>query len=57
MALRFWPDECLDPIEAQARLRGASQAAIEPLLTSPIQVVLDLGCSVVESTQALSLWL
>lgn len=57
MALRIWPQESLTPITAQARLREAIHHVVEPLLTTPVQQALDLGCSVGVSTQHLSRWL
>ena len=57
MALRVWPDESLKPVEAQARLRAAIHAVAEPLLPASIDRVVDLGCSVGVSTQALARWL
>lgn len=57
MALRVWPDESLAPGAAQTRLRDAIHAAVEPILQGPIRQVLDLGCSVGVSTQALARWL
>jgi ubiquinone/menaquinone biosynthesis C-methylase UbiE len=57
MALRVWPGEQLQPAEAQARLRSAITAAIEPSLSGPVQDALDIGCSVGVSTQALVSWL
>ena len=57
MALRVWPDEPLKPAEAQARLRDAIHAVAEPLLPASIDRVVDLGCSVGVSTQALAHWL
>ena len=57
MALRVWPDEQLSPQQAQARLRQAIHNSAEPLLEQPIQRVLDMGCSVGVSTQALARWL
>ena len=57
MALRVWPDEPLKPAEAQARLRDAIHAVGEPLLPASIDRVVDLGCSVGVSTQALARWL
>lgn len=57
MALRVWPDENLSPDQAQTRLRDAIHAAVEPLLSGPLHQVLDLGCSVGVSTQALAAWL
>lgn len=57
MALRVWPDELLQPAEAQNRLRQAIYAAMAPSLSPPIQRVLDLGCSVGVGTQALKHWL
>ena len=57
MALRVWPDEQLQPAEAQTRLRDAIHAVAEPLLPTSIDRVVDLGCSVGVSTQALARWL
>ena len=57
MALRVWPDEQLTPVEAQARLRNAIHAVADPLLPAAIARVVDLGCSVGVSTQALARWL
>ena len=57
MALRVWPEEQLKPAEAQARLRDAIHAVAEPLLPASIDRVVDLGCSVGVSTQALARWL
>ncbi|MFN9621405.1 MAG: class I SAM-dependent methyltransferase [Cyanobacteriota bacterium] len=57
MALRVWPEEPLQPAEAQARLRQAIFDAIAPSLTGPLQRVLDLGCSVGVGTEALQAWL
>ncbi len=57
MALRVWPEENLSPDQAQTRLRDAIHAAVEPLLSGPLHQVLDLGCSVGVSTQALAGWL
>ncbi len=57
MALRIWPNEQLSPLQAQNRLRDAIHAVVEPLLGDPIEEVLDLGCSVGISTQALARWL
>ena len=57
MAQRVWPDENLSPDQAQTRLRDAIHAAVEPLLSGPLHQVLDLGCSVGVSTQALAAWL
>ena len=57
MALRVWPDEPLKPAEAQARLRDAIHAVAEPLLPASIDRIVDLGCSVGVSTQALARWL
>ena len=53
----MWPDEPLKPAEAQARLRDAIHAVGEPLLPASIDRVVDLGCSVGVSTQALACWL
>ena len=57
MALRVWPDEQLQPAEAQTRLRDAIHAVADPLLPTSIDRVVDLGCSVGVSTQALARWL
>ena len=57
MALRVWPDDDLTPAQAQTRLRDAIHAAVQPLLQGPIRRVVDLGCSVGVSTQALAIWL
>ena len=57
MALRVWPDDVLTPEAAQRRLRDAIHAVAEPLLNGSVRQVLDLGCSVGVSTQALARWL
>ncbi|MAR07229.1 MAG: SAM-dependent methyltransferase [Cyanobium sp. NAT70] len=57
MALRVWPEESLAPEQAQNRLRTAIHTAVEPLLQGRLNRVLDLGCSVGVSTQALARWL
>jgi SAM-dependent methyltransferase len=57
MALRVWPDEVLEPAQAQGRLRRAICAAIGPCLPGPVHRVLDLGCSVGVGTEALQAWL
>ena len=57
MALRVWPGETLTPEQAQARLRAAIFAVIEPSLAGPVHNALDLGCSVGVSTLALADWL
>ena len=57
MALRVWPHDVLTPEAAQRRLRDAIHAVAEPLLNGSVQQVLDLGCSVGVSTQALARWL
>ena len=57
MALRIWPKEALEPLQAQTRLRDAIHAVVEPLLSDSTREVLDLGCSVGVSTQALACWL
>jgi ubiquinone/menaquinone biosynthesis C-methylase UbiE len=57
MALRVWPGETLTPEQAQARLRAAIFAVIEPSLAGPVHDALDLGCSVGVSTLALADWL
>ena len=58
MALRVWPQEPdLAPEIAQARLRSAIFAAIEPSLTAPVTRALDMGWSVGVGTLALLDWL
>ena len=57
MALRIWPAETLSPLTAQTRLRDVIHQVVDPLLSGPVQRVLDLGCSVGVSTQHLSRWL
>jgi SAM-dependent methyltransferase len=58
MALRVWPQEPdLAPEVAQARLRSAIFAAIEPSLSAPVSRALDVGCSVGVGTLALLDWL
>ena len=57
MALRVWPEADHSPVQAQKRLRDAIHNAVEPLLTGPLQRVVDLGCSVGVSTLALTDWL
>ena len=57
MALRVWPEAEHSPVQAQKRLRDAIHNAVEPLLTGPLQRVVDLGCSVGVSTLALTNWL
>jgi len=57
MALRVWPEEPLQPAEAQERLRQAIYAAIAPSLQGPVQRALDLGCSVGVGTRTLKDWL
>ncbi|MGB1776768.1 MAG: class I SAM-dependent methyltransferase [Synechococcus sp.] len=57
MALRVWPDQQLTPAEAQRKLRDAIHRAVEPRLQGPLHRVLDLGCSVGVSTQAMARWL
>lgn len=57
MALRVWPDEPLQPAEAQRRLRQAIYEAIAPSLDGPVRRALDLGCSVGVGTRALQTWL
>ena len=57
MALRVWPDEPLQPAEAQGRLRRAIYDAIAPNLQGPVHRVLELGCSVGVGTEALQSWL
>jgi ubiquinone/menaquinone biosynthesis C-methylase UbiE len=57
MALRVWPEADHSPVQAQKRLRDAIHNAVEPLLTGPLQRVVDLGCSVGVSTLALTQWL
>jgi SAM-dependent methyltransferase len=57
MALRVWPEEPLQPAEAQRRLRLAITDAIAPSLHGPLGRVLDLGCSVGVGTMALQAWI
>ena len=57
MALRVWPEQQLTPADAQQKLRDAIHVAVEPLLNGRLHQVLDLGCSVGVSTQALARWL
>jgi SAM-dependent methyltransferase len=57
MALRVWPDEPLQPEEAQTRLRRSIYDAMAPSLPGPVHRVLDLGCSVGVGTEALQAWL
>jgi ubiquinone/menaquinone biosynthesis C-methylase UbiE len=52
-----WPDETLEPQQAQRRLRDAIFAAIAPSLTAPVRQALDIGCSVGVGTLALKDWL
>jgi SAM-dependent methyltransferase len=53
MGLRVWRDEPLTWQEAQARLRGSFHNVLAEYCTKPIQDILDMGCSVGISTQAL----
>ncbi|HEY9888487.1 MAG TPA: methyltransferase domain-containing protein [Candidatus Obscuribacterales bacterium] len=53
MALRVWPDEGLTWQAAQDRLRGNFHTVLGDYLTSPVQDVLDIGCSVGISTLTL----
>ena len=55
MALRVWPDEDLTPAQAQSRLRHPCCRSAPA--QGQIRRVLDLGCSVGVSTQALATWL
>lgn len=57
MALRVWPEQLLQPSQAQERLRLAIYAAMAPSLHHPVHRVLDLGCSVGVGTRALKHWL
>ncbi|MFN9644991.1 MAG: class I SAM-dependent methyltransferase [Cyanobacteriota bacterium] len=57
MALRVWPEEALQPAEAQQRLRQAIYDAMAPSLEGPVHRALDLGCSVGVGTRALQTWL
>ncbi len=57
VALRVWKEEPLSPEAAQARMRDAIFAAIEPSLTGPVHEALDLGCSVGISTLLLKDWI
>ena len=57
MALRVWPEETLEPQQAQERLRAAIFAAIAPSLSGPVRNALDIGCSVGVGTLALDDWL
>jgi len=57
VALRVWKHEALSPEAAEARMRDAIFAAIEPSLEGPVHDALDLGCSVGISTQLLKTWL
>ncbi|NQV11500.1 MAG: class I SAM-dependent methyltransferase [Cyanobacteria bacterium] len=57
VALRVWKEEALSAEAAQARMREAIFAAIEPSLTGPVRQALDIGCSVGVGTLALKDWL
>jgi ubiquinone/menaquinone biosynthesis C-methylase UbiE len=53
MALRVWPHENLTWQVAQDRLRGSFHQVLGDYLAYPVRDVLDMGCSVGISTQAL----
>ncbi|MFM7425761.1 MAG: class I SAM-dependent methyltransferase [Elainella sp.] len=53
MALRVWKDEPLNWQEAQERLRGSFHQVLAQRIASPVQDILDIGCSVGLSTLAL----
>lgn len=53
MALRIWPRENLSWPEAAARLRGTFHGVLAAYATGEVRDILDLGCSVGLSTQAL----
>jgi ubiquinone/menaquinone biosynthesis C-methylase UbiE len=53
MALRVWKDEPLTWQAAQARLRGSFHQVLAQQISSPVQDILDIGCSVGLSTLAL----
>ncbi|MBD1909452.1 MULTISPECIES: class I SAM-dependent methyltransferase [unclassified Leptolyngbya] len=53
MGLRVWKDEPLTWQDAQDRLRSSFHHVLAEYITSPVQDVLDIGCSVGISTLAL----
>ncbi len=53
MALRVWKNEPLTWQEAQERLRGSFHQVLAQQITSSVQDILDIGCSVGISTLAL----
>ncbi len=53
MALRVWPQEKLTWQQASARLRGSFHAVLADCIKTEVSDILDLGCSVGLSTQAL----
>lgn len=53
MALRVWKDEPLTWQVAQDRLRGTFHAVLAQHITTPVQDILDVGCSIGISTLAL----
>ncbi len=53
MALRVWKNEPLTWQVAQERLRGSFHQVLAQQITSPVQDILDIGCSVGISTLAL----
>jgi ubiquinone/menaquinone biosynthesis C-methylase UbiE len=53
MALRIWPDESLTWQAAQDRLRDSFHQAIAEYRPTPVQNILDIGCSVGLSTLAI----
>lgn len=52
MALRLWPEENLTWQDAQDRMRGSFFEAIDQYAPTLVKDVLDMGCSVGVSTQA-----
>lgn len=53
MALRVWKNEPLTWQEAQERLRGSFHQVLAQQITSSVQDILDMGCSIGISTLAL----
>jgi ubiquinone/menaquinone biosynthesis C-methylase UbiE len=53
MALRVWPQECLTWQSAQERLRNSFHQVLAEYGPSPVQDILDMGCSVGISTLTL----
>ncbi|TVU53487.1 MAG: class I SAM-dependent methyltransferase [Arthrospira sp. PLM2.Bin9] len=53
MALRVWPKEDLSWLTAQERLRHSFHQVLENYSPNPVRDILDIGCSVGISTQAL----